>query len=250
VTALTVLAEPADAGLAGLPGAAGGPTVALGAARADEPAAVRWLDDAPPTQTEPATERPIAPAADGPRPMSPRPAAERLIAPAGAGLWRVAPWPAADALFEIGSATGRRILVAGGAHGLAAAVAERAGARGLDVERVERLDAAQLAAAACVVLGEGAEGALPARAFAVLAAGRLLVVPRLERSFGLEDGLDHLEFADPDEAVALLEAHARNAAAFARVIAWGRRKAEPQRASLVYGRLADDLRGDRLAGPA
>jgi hypothetical protein len=100
------------------------------------------------------------------------------------------------------------------------------------------------------VLGEGAERALPARAFAVLAAARLLVVPRLERSFGLEDGLDHLEFADPDEAVALLEAHARDPAAFARVTAWGRRKAEPQRASLVYGRLADDLRRDGLAGPA
>jgi hypothetical protein len=187
---------------------------------------------------------------DGVRPAGGDAAAERVIAPAGEGLWRVAPWPAADALFEIGPASGRRILVAGDAHGLAAAVADRAGARGLDVQSVERLDAAQLAAAACVVLGEGAEGALPARAFAVLAARRLLVVPRLERSFGLEDGLDHLEFADPDEAVALLEAHARNPAAFARVTAWGRRKAEPQRASLVYGRLADDLRRDGLAGPA
>jgi hypothetical protein len=68
------------------------------------------------------------------------------------------------------------------------------------------------------------------------------VVPRLITTFGLEDGLDHLEFADPDEAVTIVEAYRRAPDAFARIMAWGRLKAGPQRASVVYGRLAADLR--------
>ena len=45
-----------------------------------------------------------------------------------------------------------------------------------------------------------------------------------------------------------VEAYRRAPDAFARVTAWGRLKAEAQRASVVYGRLADDLR--RHADPA
>ena len=97
------------------------------------------------------------------------------------------------------------------------------------------------------MIADSPAGALPARAFAVLAARRILLVPRIERTFGLEDGLDHLEFSGPDEAVTLLEAHARNPGAFARVLTWGRRKAEPQRASVVYARLAADLSSDGVS---
>jgi hypothetical protein len=101
-----------------------------------------------------------------------------------------------------------------------------------------------------VILAESVGGALPARAFAVLAARRLLVVPRLVTTFGLEDGLDHVEFADPDEAVTVVEAYRRAPEAFARITTWGRRKAEAHRASVVYGRLAADLRLHGLAGTA
>jgi hypothetical protein len=226
---LSVVAEPEDASLAGPPDGPGGkdgPVVALGAAAAaDTLPAVRWLDRAPSADDPPA---------------------ERLMGPVGDGLWRVAPWPAADALFELDSAVGDRCLVAGADAEAREALAERAAVRGAPIEQVEQLDAARLAEVACVVFADSPGGALPARAFAVLAARRLLILPRLETGFGLEDGLDHVEFASPDEAVTLIDAYRRAPEAFARVTTWGRLKAEPQRASVVYGRLADDL---RLLGP-
>ena len=48
----------------------------------------------------------------------------------------------------------------------------------------------------------------------------------------------------------LVEAHRRSPDAFARISAWGRLKARPQRASVVYGRLAADLRLHGLGGSA
>ena len=228
---VSLLAAPADASLAGAPGSPNrgdGPVVALADA-ADGPAlpAVRWLGRAPSADDPPA---------------------ERLMAPAGDGLWRAAPWPAADALFELDAAVGSRCLVAGADPELREAVVERAAARGAALEQVEQLDAGRLAGAACVVFADSPSGALPARAFAVLAARRVLIVPRLETAFGLEDGLDHVQFAAPDEAVTLVEAYRRTPEAFARITAWGRLKAEAQRASVVYGRLAEDLRPHGLAG--
>jgi hypothetical protein len=226
---LSLRAEAPDASLAGTSdgthrdrAAEGGVVVALGVAAAgDAPPAVRWLD------------RP---------PLPEDPPAERLIATGGEGLWRVAPWPAADALFGLPQATTEVTIVTGAEKELRKAVAERAAARGVPIEQVERLDAESLAAAACVILAESPGSAFPARGCAVLAARRLLIVPRVQTSFGFEDGLDHLEFADPDEAITLVEAYRRAPDAFARVTAWGRRKAEPHRASTVYGRLASDLR--------
>jgi hypothetical protein len=216
---LSVVASSEDASLAGHTGGGDGPVIALGdAAGGESMPAVRWLDR---------------------RPTGADPPAERLMGPAGDGLWRVAPWPAADALFELDAAVGDRSLVVGADAG---AVAERGAARGVPVELVERLDAGRLSEVACVVLADSPGGALPAQAFAVLAARRLLIVPRLQTTFGLEDGLDHVEFADPDEAVTLVEAYRRAPEAFARVTAWGRVKAEAQRASVVYGRLAEDIR--------
>jgi len=228
--AVRVEADPADASLAGsAPGsgsAAEEVTVALGDFAAAGAPDVRWLDRASrPDDT----------------------AGSRVIAPAGDGVWRAAPWPAADALFELPERSSGAVAVTGADTGLRDAVASRAGARGLDAEIVERLDADVLARVGVVVIAERPGAALPARAFAALAARRLLLVPRLDRTFGLEDGLDHLQFAGPDEALLLLAAHARNASAFDRVLAWGRLKAEPQRASVVYGRLAAGLRADGLA---
>jgi hypothetical protein len=218
---LTLAAGPADASLAGAPDLGDGPVVALGEPDGGGASVqVRWLD------------RP-------PRPDD-RPSG-RLIAPAGEGLWRAAPWPAADALFDLPPAKGGAAILAGAEAGVRAAVAERAAARGVALEQVDVLDAGALEAASCVILAEAPAGALPARALAVLAAGRLLIVPRLRTSFGLEDGLDHLEFADPDEAVTYVEAFRSAPDAFARITAWGRVKAEPQRASVAYARLAHDL---------
>ena len=262
---VTLVAEPFDADLAGLPtgraeqaagpaeggpgevgsgegasaegGPAGGssaeggpPVVALGDAAAEGGApAIHWLDRV---------------AREGDAGVS------LLVALAGDGLWRRAPWPAADGLFDLPEAPGAPALLVGAEAGLREAVAERAAARGVALAQAERLDAAGLAAASCVILAESPGGALPARAFAILAARRLLVVPRLETAFGLEDGLDHLEFADPDEAVTAVEAFAAAPDAFGRVLTWGRLKAEPRRASVVYGRLAEDLRLHGLHAPA
>jgi hypothetical protein len=161
----------------------------------------------------------------------------------------MAPWPAADALFDLPPAAGDRAIVAGADDSARELIVDRAAARGVAIEQVETLHADQLADAACVILAEP-ENAFPARAFAVLAAGRLLILPRVEASFGLEDGLDHLQFIDPEEAVTLVEAYRRRPDAFARITAWGRVKAGPQRASVVYGRLAADLRLQGLADRA
>lgn len=165
-----------------------------------------------------------------------------VIAPTGEGAWRHAPFPADDSLFELPAADGRFALLTGGDPGLRDAVARRAAARGVSLEPVHDLDDDALTRASCVVIAETFAGALPARAFSVLAARRLLIVPRVERTFGLEDGLDHVEFADPDEAVTAIEAYRSEPGAFERMLAWGRLKAEPQRASVVQARLAADLR--------
>lgn len=221
--ALELIADPADAGLAGAPSPEGdGALVALGDAASDgRTPLVRWLD------------RPAGPDDNHSR---------YVIAPAGEGLWRRAPWPAADALFELPPASAAAALLVGAEPGLRAAIAERAAERGVPLTQAGRLDAASLAGAGCVVMAESPGGALPARAFAVLAAGRLLITPRLETTFGLEDGLDHLEFATPDEAVDAVRAFGAAPETFGRVAAWGRLKAEQQRASVVYARLAEDLR--------
>jgi len=229
--AIELLAEPTDAELAGAPGTSGdGPLVALGDVSSDgSRVLVRWLD------------RPARPD-DG--------ESELVIAPAGEGLWRRAPWPAADALFDLPPAPATAALLVGAERGLLDAVAERAAERGLALRQAERLDAVTLAGAGCVVMAESPGGALPARAFAVLAAGRLLITPRLETTFGLEDGLDHLEFAGPDEAVDAVRAFGADPETFGRVVSWGRLKAEPQRASVVYARLVQDLRLQGLVAGA
>jgi hypothetical protein len=218
---LALAATPADASLAGAADPGDGPVVALGDHDGGGGVQARWLDRPPRPGDQPAG---------------------RLIAPAGEDLWRVAPWPAADALFGLSRAQGGATLLAGADAGLRDAVAKRAAARGVALDQVEMLDAGALGAASLVILAEAPGDALPARAFAVLAARRLLIVPRLRTSFGLEDGLDHLQFADPDEAVTYVEAYRRAPDAFARIAAWGRVKAEPQRASVAYARLAHDLR--------
>jgi hypothetical protein len=118
---------------------------------------------------------------------------------------------------------------------------------------VAQLDAEVLARAACVILAERCGDALPARAPAVLAASCVLVVPRVDVSFGFEAGLDHLQFEDPDAALTYAEAVSHDAEAFARMRLWARKAAEQHRSSLVLERLAFDLqaldRGRRPGAP-
>jgi hypothetical protein len=120
------------------------------------------------------------------------------------------------------------VVVSGADATLRGEIESTAAARGVAVEAVDSLDQAAIERAACVILAEPGE-VLPDRAFAVLAAGRILLLPRLSRSFGLEDGLDHLEFADADEAVTLVESYRRSPEAFSRVSVWARVKASALR---------------------
>jgi hypothetical protein len=115
-------------------------------------------------------------------------------------------------------------ILTGQESDLRSEIEARAAARGVAVESVDSLDEAAIERAACVILAEPGD-VLPADAPVVLAAGRILLLPQLSRSFGLENGLDHLEFADADEAITLVESYRRAPDSFARVSVWARVKA-------------------------
>jgi hypothetical protein len=74
-----------------------------------------------------------------------------------------------------------------------------------------------------------------------LAAGQLVVSETLSPTHGLEPDIDYLEFADPDQLLAILRTAVRFPSAYERPRLRGRRKAEAFRASRVYPRLVDDL---------
>ena len=169
-------------------------------------------------------------------------APERLIAQAGDGLWRVAPWPVADALFDLeppGAEAG--VLVAGGEKQRREDLRMTLAAGGVPVVARERLVLADLRAAAVVILPSAPEAPLPARAVAVLAAGRLLVTARCRPAFGFQPGIDHLAMATNGEAARLAGAALRFPRAFSSLRAFGRLAAAPHRASLVYRRLLADI---------
>ena len=183
---------------------------------------------------------------------------KHVIAPAGEGLWRRAPWPAADALFDLARtrrpaadcrSARRRLPAVGAERGLRAALAERAAERGRRrSSQADRLDAAALAGAGCIVMAESPGGALPARAFAVLAAGAAPDHPAArDRRSASRTGSTTSQFAAPDEALdAVTGVRAPRSRDVRPRRVWGRLKAEQQRASVVYARLAEDLRLQRL----
>jgi len=119
------------------------------------------------------------------------------------------------------------VLLAGGDEPLRREIEERAAARGVALDPVDSLDDAAIDGAACVILAE--PGGPTALAFDVLAAGRVLVLPRFTGSVGLEEGLDHLQFADADGAVTIVESYRRAPEAFARIGIWARIKARALR---------------------
>ena len=176
------------------------------------------------------------PTAAGP-PLRPR-----VIAQAGNGLWRRAPWPAADPLFDLDPpCTGASVLVAGGDGQRRDDLNRTLAEAGVPVVARERLTLADLQIAAVVILPSVPGAPLPARALAVLAAGRLLVTGRCLPAFGLQPGIDHIAAATNGEAAHMAGAALRFPRAFTSLRAFGRLAAAPHRASLVYRRLLVDI---------
>ena len=253
---LAVLAQPAVAAVAGLEGsfpwgdavasaagtAGADAVVALGAATADGPEPdVRWLG--------------------GPLGPAPTPPGRRVIATSGEGLWSRAAWPVRDELFKLDPPdAGGDLLVVTGDQDLHGPLLEKLSGRGIRIAVADGLTADGLASAAAVAFPPATQGdlgtsereeAIPAAAFAALAAGRPLIAPRVRVTFGLLPGVDHLAASADDEIVQYADALQAFPDVFVPLIALGRIAAERQRASTVYGRLVAELAtaAPRSAGP-
>jgi hypothetical protein len=131
------------------------------------------------------------------------------------------PLPVDDTVFALAERPGTGILVVGGNEPIVKDLRDRRA----EVRSAPRLTVDELERAAVVVLDDAAP------AFAVLAAGRLLVLRRAEPAYGLLAGVDHLAFDGDREAAAYADAAVSFPAAFAPIVAMGRLAAE------VYGRL-------------
>jgi hypothetical protein len=156
----------------------------------------------------------------------------------GADVWRRAPLPAADALAALRTRPGAGLLVVGGEEPARDSALEALRKRGVDARAAARLSGEDLEAAAVVaVLGEpGAP--LPSAAPAVLAAGRLLVAPRANPTFGLVPWSDHLPYDHLNDLVWSADVARTFPEAFEAIVAMGVVVAEAHLASAVYGRLA------------
>jgi len=217
---LTTTGEPRVLELSGLGTAESRPVVHLGAG--GEGADVLWRDGR----------------AEGGR-------GQRVIAQEGPHLWRCAPWPVRDELFELPPPDDRNVLVVGPGSDRDQ-VSERLDeldGRVLEADVLERRD---LEAAAVVVFAQPEGRPLPAPAFAVLAARRILVVRTPSVSFGLLPGIDHLSARTAAGAAQLAASAVLYWDAFAAIRALGLVAARPRRASTVYARLLRDL---ELEGP-
>jgi hypothetical protein len=213
---VTTTGEPRALALAGLDGDAGGPVIHLGAG--DESADVVWREG-------------IAEGSGG------RP---RVIAQGGSGLWRCAPWPVRDELFELAPPVERKILVVGDEPDRRefSGWLDQLDERLVEADLLERRDLEQ---AAAVVFAQPAGRPLPAPAFAVLAARRILVVRKPSVSFGLLPGVDHLSARTAAGTAHLAGSAVLHWDAFAAIREFGRIAAQPHRASTVYARVAHDL---------
>lgn len=163
--------------------------------------------------------------------------ADRVIATGGEHLWARAPWPVRDELFDLPAPSGAGVLVVEADEDARGAALTELRGRGLEAESAERLTAAALERAAVVLHGVRPARPLPGDAFAVLAAGRLLI-GRGEPAFGLHAGIDHLSAEGFGPAADLAQAALADAPAFAAIARFARLAARPHRASLVYARLA------------
>jgi hypothetical protein len=231
-----VLGDDRDLALAGPPGGVAsdpaGPAVHLGPPLGDVPEGdVVWLP--------------------GPAPDD-RPPGARIIATYGEGLWRRAPWPVHDDLFDSPRPREPLAVLHGGDEARTAAVSDKLAARGLAAVAAGRLTREAIEDAWAVALLGPADAAtpeapsaalaMPAEAPAVLAARRVLVAPRCGVSFGLLPGSDHLAFGTDDDVVQYLDAVLTFPRSFDPFRALGALAAERHRASVVYARLAAELR--------
>lgn len=138
-------------------------------------------------------------------------------------------WPVADDVFSLRASTGRETLLVGESL-RTADTADRLAARGLASRQAPTLIRRDLTDCAVVVLLAHPDQPMPACAAAVLAARRLLVVPRARPTFGLLEGIDHVAFADDVQAADLATAGAMYPEAFAPVVAAGAITARAHRA--------------------
>jgi hypothetical protein len=252
------VAEPAAAGIAGLDGSfEWGPAVTVDAATPGRPDAdvVIALGEAgagarPELRLagDGVSGAPGASAADAPA----APDTTRLVATTGDGLWSRAPWPVRDELFDLPPPPAGAGVAVVASDEDAAPLLERLAALRIPARAATELTADALAAAAIVAFaprrdpsGEHRPGArqaaVPAPAFAPLAARRLLLLPRAQITFGLLPGVDHLAASTADELVQLADVLHSHPDALATQLALGRVAAERQRASVVYGRLVEEL---------
>ena len=176
---------------------------------------------------------------------APEPPPDRVLSPAGHSVWRHAPWPVNDALFELPPPAEPAIAVAvenpDRREELVRGIGDRA-----PVVACERLTEDVLRRATVVIMAAGT-GCFPARAFAVLAARRVLVLDDHVVAFGLLAGRDHVQAATDGEVVLAAASVSRHPASFTWMRELGVLAAERHRASRVYARLATDLELDGLA---
>jgi hypothetical protein len=229
-TKLRIVASDADAALAGLEGEfswgsvataddeKADVTVALGEAMPANCASVRWL----------------------PGPLD-GPSRGRMVATGGEGLWRRAPWPVRDRLFELPPSDSPEALVVDPDGDRRERVAALVEDRGLGVVPAPTLDLTDLTACGVVIFPSSAGEPLPALAFAVLAARRVLITGPSNPSFGLLPEIDWFAGGAEHELVDLADSVLSHPAAFALPRAMGAVAAERHRASSVYGRLVADL---------
>jgi hypothetical protein len=116
-------------------------------------------------------------------------------------------------------------------------------ARDVDATSVGRLTAESIAAADIVIHGIGPARPLPGDAFAVLAAGRLLIT-NADPGFGLSEGIEHLTAEEVHTACDLVEAVLASPDAFTAMRRAGRLAAARHRAAESYGRVIADLTAD------
>jgi hypothetical protein len=179
--------------------------------------------------------------------------AEAGLLGAGGEVWSRAAWPVRDDLFEAPPPpAGGGLLVVTRDEDRDAGLLAKLADRGIAYRTAAAPSADDVIAAAVVAFppapgGEGryapgaAQEAVPARAFAALAARRPLILPRARITFGLLPGVDHLAASTDDDLVQYADALLAYPDAFRIQVALGRVAAERQRASLLYGRLVAEL---------
>ena len=229
---LAIVADPAAAGLAGLDGRFG-----WGEAIMAAPGAV------PDADLVVALAEPHAPGLRW---------GENALLAADGSVWNRAPWPARDDLFDAPPPRGGGLLVVTEDEDRDAGLLAKLADRGIDFRAAATPSADDVLAAAVVAFppppgddGKYVPGtlqeAVPARAFAPLAARRPLILPRARITFGLLPGADHLAASTDDEVVQYADALLSHPDAFRLQVALGAIAAERQRGSVVYGRLVAEL---------